>query len=189
MMIDEKIKDIKKAFFTYRNGILADQLRNAGDKHTVIFGLNIPQLMNIANETGHNADVARELWNNSSSRESRMIAPMIFPYTEMSHDEACKWIESIENIEIADNLCHKLLKKLPSAEALFIKYSVSDNDLLRYTAFRLAMNLLCINAVSNYDTVLDAAKHELERNCNLTRKLCNDIIVSYIQSSSLTSSF
>lgn len=175
-MEQPKIQDIRKTLYAYRNGIIADRLRNAGDGHTIIFGLNIPQIMNIANEIGKNIDLAKELWDNKTSRESRLLAPMIFPYNEMSYIEACEWIESIENVEIADNLCHKLLKKLPYAIDLILKYSSSDNDLCRYTAFRLAMNLLCINTNCDYALILDSAKHELERNCNLTNKLCNEII-------------
>ena len=43
-----ELKDIKQQFFTYRNGMLADRLREAGDCHKVIFGLNLPQIVDIA---------------------------------------------------------------------------------------------------------------------------------------------
>ncbi len=171
-----RIQDIKKTLYAYRNGIIADRLRNAGDCHAVIFGLNIPQLMNIANELGKNLNIARELWNNSASRESRLLAPMLFPCDNMDFAEACKWIESVENVEITDNLCHKLLKKLPFAENLFLKYSSSGHDLLRYAAFRLAMNLLSINADCNRTLILNSAKQELEAKCQLTKRLCDEII-------------
>ena len=118
-MEQDIIKNIKKSFFAYRNGVIADRLRNAGDCHKVIFGLNIPQLVEIANATGQNANIARQLWFNSDSRESRLIAPMIFPSEDMSIEEAHSWIDSVENTEVSDNLCHKLLKKLPYAETLF----------------------------------------------------------------------
>ena len=103
-MIHEEVKRLKQEFFAYRNGIVADMLRDAGDCHKVIFGLNIPQLIGIANETGKNADVARKLWQNADCRESRLLAPMIFPAQTMTVDEAHQWMEDVENVEIADNL-------------------------------------------------------------------------------------
>ena len=157
----EKVQEIKKTFYAYRNGIIADRLRNAGDCHAVIFGLNIPQIVNIANELGQDTHLARQLWSNSNSRESRMLAPMLFPCDELGYDEACLWIEDVENVEIADNLCHKLLRKVDSAEKLFQKYANADKDLLRYVAFRLAMNLLCIDAVADRVAMLDAAKDKV----------------------------
>lgn len=36
------IAEIKKEFFTYRNGMLADTLRRYGMPHKVIFGLEVP---------------------------------------------------------------------------------------------------------------------------------------------------
>lgn len=172
----EKIQEIKKTFFAYRNGIVADSLRKAGDRHAMIFGLNIPQIVGIANSIGQDAHLARQLWNNSNSRESRLLAPMLFPSGEMSYDEACLWIEGVENVEIADNLCHKLLKKTPCAEKLFQKYAMSDSELLRYAAFRLAMNLLCINAAADRAAMLDAARNEVARDCKLTRAVAGDIV-------------
>ena len=172
----EKVQEIKKTFYAYRNGIIADRLRNAGDCHAVIFGLNIPQIVNIANELGQDTHLARQLWNNSNSRESRMLAPMLFPCDELGYDEACLWIEDVENVEIADNLCHKLLRKVDSAEKLFQKYANADKDLLRYVAFRLAMNLLCIGAVADRVAMLDAARREVAKGCGMTQNVARDVV-------------
>ena len=172
-----ELKNFKQEFYTFRNGILADRLRKAGDCHSIIFGLNIPQVVGIANNYGQkDIKVARLLWNNSTCRESRLLAPMIFPPDAMEYCEACQWFESVENMEIADNLCHKLLKRLGFAQELFLKYSTDERDLLRYTAFRLAMNLICINAVVDSKAITSAAKSELATNCSMTQQLCREII-------------
>ena len=57
-----ELKDIKQQFFTYRNGMLADRLREAGDCHKVIFGLNLPQIVDIARMAGCNKALAEELF-------------------------------------------------------------------------------------------------------------------------------
>ena len=39
---------IKRRFFAMRNGIIADTLRKAGLDYRMIFGLNLPQITDIA---------------------------------------------------------------------------------------------------------------------------------------------
>lgn len=173
---NETVKHIKQQFFVYRNGIIADNLRCAGDTHSVIFGLNVPQLQIIAKEVGTNKEVAIDLWTNSSSRESRMIAPMLYPPEEMQFADACDWINSIENTEIADNLCHKLLRKLPFAESLVMEYHDKTQDILRYTSLRLAMNLLILGQLSNINVIHDFAQKETERNVKMTYLLAKDLL-------------
>ncbi len=173
---NETIKHIKQQFFVYRNGIVADNLRRAGDAHPVIFGLNIPQLQIIAKEVGTNKEVAIDLWTNSSSRESRMIAPMVYPPEEMQFEDACNWINSIENTEIADNLCHKLLRRLPFAESLVMEYYDKTQDILRYTSLRLAMNLLIIGRLSNTKAINNLAQKEIGRNVKMTYLLAKDLL-------------
>ena len=42
------LQQIKSRFMAMRNGIVADALRKGGMPHKVIFGLNVPQLSEIA---------------------------------------------------------------------------------------------------------------------------------------------
>lgn len=173
---NEIVKHIKQQFFVYRNGIIADNLRRAGDTHSVIFGLNIPQLQIIAKKVGKNKEAAIDLWENSSSRESRMIAPMIYPKDEMLFEDACNWINTVENTEIADNLCHKLLRELPFAESLIMEYHDKTRDILRYLSLRLAMNLLILGRLVNINEIHVFAQNEVERNCKMTILLAKDIL-------------
>ena len=72
------IQEIKKEFFAMRNGMLGDTLRKAGMPYAVIFGLNIPQLGEIARraqeDTAERDALARELWADTKVRESRLLA-------------------------------------------------------------------------------------------------------------------
>lgn len=75
-----KLKEIKALFMTYRNGIIADTLRSAGWTHSVIFGLNLPQITDIARQQpAPDVDLALELWNDRNVRESRLITPFLLP--------------------------------------------------------------------------------------------------------------
>ena len=78
------LQSIKKDFFVFRNGIVADTLRKAGMPHKVIFGLQIPQIAAIAKALTPSSELAEALWNDSEVRESRILATYLFPVDEMS---------------------------------------------------------------------------------------------------------
>lgn len=68
------IQEIKKEFFAYRNGIIADTLRRSGYPHKVIFGLNFPQIKDIATRIGTDHQLGLSLWQDAEVRESRLLA-------------------------------------------------------------------------------------------------------------------
>ncbi len=78
-----RMQIIKRRFFAMRNGIIADTLRKAGLEYKIIFGLNLPQITEIAAEQPHEADLAEELWADRRTRESLMLAPMLYPAAEL----------------------------------------------------------------------------------------------------------
>ena len=147
-------REIRKEFFAFRNGIIADKLRKAGDPHTMIMGCLLVDVMGIASrmrEAINNDDELRtlacDLWNDTNSRECRLAAPMLYPADLMSLEEAMEWCSSVETVEIADNLCHKLLRNLPDADTLFRKLIAQEQTLVKYTGYRLLLNLLLIGKV------------------------------------------
>ena len=146
---DNLIRAIRKEFFAYRNGIVADKLRKAGDPHTMIMGCLLADVMEITgraregiNDEEQLQALARELWRDTNSRECRLAAPMLYPAELMSQDEALEWCTGVETIEIADNLCHKLLRHLTDADALFRKLIAQEQTMTKYTGYRLLLNLL-----------------------------------------------
>lgn len=145
----ETIKGIRKEFFAYRNGIIADKMRRAGDPHPVIMGCLLVDIMTITQqvrETMGDDDqlvaVACGLWNDANSRECRLAAPMLYPAGKMELGLAAQWCQSVETTEIADNLCHKLLRHLDCANDLLRQLIVQEKPLVKYTGYRLLLNLL-----------------------------------------------
>ena len=151
-MITE-LKDIKQEFFAYRNGMLADTLRDAGDSHKIIFGLNIPQIKAIADRVEKSADIAQQLWDNDTSRESRLAAPMVYPADKFSKATAEEWIASLINIEEADILCHRLLCLTDYAEDMIYELAESDNEMRKYCGYRLAINVIMRNKLQDYNKI------------------------------------
>lgn len=162
-----EMQTVKRHFFAMRNGIIADTLRRAGSPFKIIFGLNLPQLMDIAESTPHSAELATRLWNNSSTRESMLLAPMIYPRDKFDADTATEWTAQIPTPEVADILCHRLLRHLPYSLELAIALCESDEDMKRYTGLRLFFNMVAQNA----ETALKYAEMNLDTPCSLTRNI------------------
>ena len=131
------LQAIKHRFYAMRNGIVADTLRRAGAEYRVIFGVNLPQLKEIASDIGYDAGLARELWANVSTRESVLLAPMIMPVEEFTIDEARRWVASAPSVEAVDVLCLRLLGRMPFAAQIADECLVSDSRLMQYAAMRL----------------------------------------------------
>lgn len=131
------LQAIKHRFYAMRNGIVADTMRRAGAEYRVIFGVNLPQLKEIASDIGYDAVLARELWANVSTRESVLLAPMIMPAEEFTIDEARRWVASAPSVEAVDVLCLRLLGRMPFAAQIAEECLVSDSRLMQYAAMRL----------------------------------------------------
>lgn len=139
--LHEQIRSIKSRFFALRNGILADQLRQAGVKSKTIFGLNVPQLAEIARSLTPSDSLAEALWADRDVRESRILACYLFPKENVDIDRARTLIADVTSPEEADMLCFRLLKHLPFAPALAEEYAPSDSPLQSYLARSLTRHL------------------------------------------------
>ena len=136
------MQNVKQRFFAMRNGVVADVLRKAGSTYRIIFGLNLPQLKEIAVVFGYNTALAVELWENDSTRESRLLAPMVVDPETVSKETIMNWIDTLSgNSEEIDMLCHSLLRKTPFVETLIEELRCSEATTHRYLVLRLAFGL------------------------------------------------
>lgn len=141
--MEKQLADIKHQFFAYRNGIIADALRSQASPHSQIFGLNVPQLAEIARGLTADEDLARRLWADSLCRESRLLACYLFPSDTdtTSIIEGYELAPGIMSPEEADMLSFRLLKRREDAAEIVEHYSNSDNPLLRYLSKVLARHI------------------------------------------------
>lgn len=167
------MQKVKRRFFAMRNGVIADTLRRGGHPCRMIFGLNLPQISEIAAETGFSKALALELWADRRTRESLLLAPMVYPAGEMAPETAREWMQSVPAAEVADVLCHRLLRRLPFAFGLAVEEAGDADPMARYTALRLMRNLL---NRGNASEICRYAEAELDRGEGLTRALCLNII-------------
>lgn len=137
-----KMQTLKRRFFAMRNGLLADQLRRAGSKFRIIFGLNIIQLNDIARDYGHDPELAEALWANTTTRESLLLAPMLWQPDDLCLDRLMLMCNDVTEPEIADMVCHKLIKPRTDIMDIIGTLSASDLPMMRYMALRLTLPLI-----------------------------------------------
>jgi len=145
-MEDSQIKyspmqELKRSMFAMRNGVVADALRQGGCPFKIIFGVNLPQLTEIASHCEHSRQFACQVWANSTTRESMLIAPMLMPAADFDRALAEEWISQVPSAEVADVLCLKLLRHTDYALDLALDLCDSDHPLTLYTGLRLMCNL------------------------------------------------
>ncbi|MDE5807939.1 MAG: hypothetical protein K2H76_07450 [Muribaculaceae bacterium] len=135
----EQLKDIKQKFFAFRNGILADALRKQTD-YGVIFGLQIPQIAEIARSLDSSLALAQALWDDVKVRESRLLATYLFPVGEIDREKALVLASEVKTVEEADMLAFRLLKRLPDAPQI-LEAMESREDISEYMKKTLANHL------------------------------------------------
>lgn len=178
MIIDKEdpafnaMQNIKRRMFALRNGVIADTLRRAGDPHSIIFGLTIIQIKELAEISGTDNALADLLWANHTTRESRLLAPFLYDKSSISLDKALTLAKEVKSTEEADILCQRLLRSLPLATEIIDKLSNDENDLQRYVALRLAFNLVA----QEPEIALNVARTEQARNCALTKRVSAQLL-------------
>ena len=133
------IAGIRKEFFALRNGMIADTLRKGGLEQKYIFGLQLPQIKDIAERFRPESDddaseIARTLWADRECREARLLACHIMPPAKMKDGEASEWASDATTREEADILAFRLLRHLPSAADLSADLENSSDPLKQYAA-------------------------------------------------------
>lgn len=109
-------KQVRSLFFAYRNGIVADTLRKAGLPHKVIFGLNVPQLSDIARPLMPDHELALRLWADTTCREARLLACWLLDPAQADADLLRSLAASLQCREEADILAFRLLRRLPDED-------------------------------------------------------------------------
>ena len=164
-----KIQTLKRRFFAMRNGLLADQMRRAGSNFRIIFGLNIVQINEIAADYGHDSEFASTLWENTTTRESMLLAPMLWSVDDFNYEGAIKLCHEVTDAEVADIVCHKLLKRRDDVITIIDALIDAEQPILRYIALRLTLPM--IGGKISPERALEMAEIEMGKGESLTAAL------------------
>ena len=133
--MSEKLTDIRRRLRLAMNGVIANSMRQKGMNYKLIFGVPLPEIMQIAKEIGHDADLARALWE-EDVREMKILATLVFPPQEMTHDEARRWVAAIPYPEIAEQCSNNLFPFMAQADGFAVSLlSDTQSPFARTVAF------------------------------------------------------
>lgn len=155
---------LKQQIYVMRNGVMADSLRAAGCPYRLIFGLNIPQLTEIAAQHGLDPEMALELRRHADLRENVLMAMMLYPADRLTLQQAREWAGEVRWAEDADILTFKLLRHVPYAVQLADELCASTDRLVRYTGLSLWIKIISRDPQG----ARNAAQTELTREGSLT---------------------
>lgn len=141
MELQQQIKEIKYNFMCFRNGIVSDALRNSGMPYKIIFGLQLPQIADIAHGIRPDRELARALWDDHTVRESRLLACYLFPIDTVDEQTAYALASSVMTVEEADILAFRLLRRLPFADSLARRLLSEESPVVAYAGRALLRNL------------------------------------------------
>lgn len=167
-----QMQEIKRRLYAMRNGIVADTIRKGGLPYKMVFGLNLPQIAEIAADIEPSQALAEEFWADARTRESMLLAPMIYPREAMTRERALEMLHEALTIEVADILCHRLLRHLPFAMDVAVEAVTSPDEMVRYGGFRLMYNLLYARPAE----IRPFVEAELAAGCALTRQMCGSML-------------
>lgn len=114
------LQEIKKEFFALRNGVTASQLKSAhATPCPQVFGLNIPQISEMARRMGTDSAMAAALWADRGVRESRLLALYIMGlFPPPPTEDALALASDVQSPEEADVLAFKVLKRIENPASL-----------------------------------------------------------------------
>jgi len=131
-----RLKSIKRSFRLFMNGVASRSMREKGLGYKINWGVQIPDIMRMAEEYGKDYNLAVELWK-EDIRECKILATIIMPAEEMSRELVDIWIEQTVTSEIAEMAVFNLYQHLGFAPELAYEWIASDNEMKQLSGFLL----------------------------------------------------
>ncbi len=140
-MTHDTVIEIKKALRASMNGVLSAKMRDAGMPYKLVFGVELPRLLEISKEFAPNLELALELWK-ENIRECKILAVLLLPDGEMTADLAEIWVSEIPTAEIAQILVMYQLRNLPQAADVAFRWIASEDETKQLCGYLTIAHLL-----------------------------------------------
>lgn len=152
-MFNPMVNEIKKELRACMNGILSARMREAGMPFRLIFGVELPRLLNIAEEFPNDVNLANQLWE-QNIRETRLLAIMLMPPEAFTQETANVWAKTMLTAEEAQIMAMMLLPKTKHAKEVCMKWLKAGEPLSSTCACLCLRHLLMQNVVFSKEEIL-----------------------------------
>ena len=141
METQEKIREIKKQFRLFMNGVVSQSMREKGLDYKLNFGIELPRLKEIAEKFDKNHEVAQALWK-ENIRECKILAGLLQPIDTFYPEIADIWVEDMRYPEIAELTCMNLFCHLPYASEKVFQWIADEGEYFQFCGYMLMARLL-----------------------------------------------
>ena len=141
MDTQEKIREIKKQFRLFMNGVVSQSMREKGLDYKLNFGIELPRLKEIAEKFEKNHEVAQALWK-ENIRECKILAGLLQPIDTFYPEIADIWVEDMHYPEIAELTCMNLFSHLPYASEKVFQWIADEGEYFQFCGYMLMARLL-----------------------------------------------
>lgn len=139
--LNDKIKDIRTRLRLAMNGAVSQSMREKGLVYKLNFGVELPRLKEIAAGYEKDHQLAQALWK-EDIREFKILAGLLQPVDTFFPEIADIWVESINNIEIAELTAMNLFQHLPYAPAKSFQWIAAEDEYTQTCGFLTITRLL-----------------------------------------------
>ncbi len=171
MVIDDKVRQIKRSFRLFMNGDASRSMREKGLEYKLNWGISLVQLKQMSKEYGKDFELAKRLFDDNV-RECKILATLVLPVELMDRTLADEWLGKINTGEMAEICVMNVFSKLPFAVEMACDWIGSAESLHRVCAYNL-LSRLCCGANQLPDVVVAklcmAAKQDLPGNDPIVR--------------------
>lgn len=169
--LDNQIKDIRKKIRLSMNGVVSDAMKDYGFNYKQNFGVQIPRLKQLAQNYTPNHDLAQRLWA-LKIRETMILASLLQPTETYTEKDADEWVETIDNIELAEQTCMNLFSRLPFVKAWSVSLISSNDEWKQITGFILITRVANLFDIASTNEILEQGIKLLDtENYNLYKSI------------------
>lgn len=139
--IHELLRAVKADLRAMMNGVASASMREKGLAYKVIFGVELPRLIEMAARLPHTAALAAALWK-EDIRECRLLAPMVQPAEAFPPALADEWVASMHYPEEAQVCSMQLFSRLPYASQKAFEWMAQEDPMRQLCGFSTLGRLL-----------------------------------------------
>jgi len=132
----ETVRQIKQSFRLFMNGSASQSMLKKGLKYKINWGIQLPQLREMAAAYGKNHDLAVALWH-EPIRECKIMATMIMPFEDVTSDLAERWMNDIDTTELSEVAAFYLFRHAAVAQSLSLEWLSRGNTMHRLCAYHI----------------------------------------------------
>lgn len=139
--VDDDVKQIKRSFRLFMNGVASSSMRDKGLEYKINWGIPVTRLRDMAAQYAPSVALAERLWE-SDVRECKILATMLMPAERFSEPMALSWLSACSNQEMVEMLVFNLIQNMPDVETFVVSLLHSDEPNAPLAALHLVSRLV-----------------------------------------------